>query len=984
MIEEKNSMKEKSEQLLERIKPLRDDVRMLGFILGDTIKRFEGDEVFGYVEQFRSLFKEMHRNKNGASELNAPSQKKLQELLNALDLDTAIKVIKAFLTYFDIINIAEQNHRLRRRAQHDSSGERKYEKDSLSQFFGGNSLKPEQLLDVLNNLDIEIVFTAHPTELTRRTVMLKQLELAQLLYKRDHPPFSKNEAASIEAGLRSVVESLWLTDHVIYFKPSVNDEVRYGVYHFDHVIIDAVIDVHQALEDECQKLEASLGSHSSSANNSTKNSANNSTNNKGRNFITFGSWIGGDRDGNPFVTKEVTLNTLDYQRTVILNRYLKDLERLFNELSQSANWTEKSEALSQSLEKDTVARPAVTEKYAHRYGREPYRLKLLYIQAKLRNTRDHKCEDSCQSYSRAEQFKAELLEIKDSLFNAGCRDSLLNLNRLISTVDIFGFHLAKLDIRQHSSRHRDALDEVTKSQGILETGYKGLDEEAKMAWLTNELASKRPLIPGELHFSQPTNETIDVFRTMAQGQDLYGARALDTYIVSMTEHSSDLLSILLLAKEAGIWASEHHPHRKVSIVPLFETIEDLRRAPQMFQELLDNPIYKGYLEELGNLQEIMIGYSDSGKNGGIVAANWELYKVQKKLVAIAQANHIELRLFHGRGGSIGRGGGPTHQAILAQPPGTVAGRIKLTEQGEVISSKYALHDIAVRNFDQLAAAVLQATATQPQSDQELASEVDSEPVHWWNFMEQLSTTSFKAYRSLVYEDPQFVEFFGQSTPIGELSKLQMGSRPTRRTAGSGSIDDLRAIPWVFAWTQSRYMLPAWYGFGSAFKTCLEGDSETLPMAQEMYAEWPFFRGLIRKLENALAVADMDIAAYYSENLVDKALQEKFFKRILAEYECTKKFVLAISKHEVLLEEVPYLKHSIAIRNPYVDPLSYLQVRLIAQLRKRISEEVGANGKAGKDRTLQAPESAATVRDDKLLETVLMTVNGVAEGLQNTG
>lgn len=965
-------MKENGDQLLERIKPLRDDVRMLGFILGDTIKRLEGEEVFSYVEQFRSLFKEMHRNKNGAAELNAPSQKKLEELLSALDLDTAIKVIKAFLTYFDIINIAEQNHRLRRRAQHDSSGERKYEKDSLSQFFGDTKLKSEQLLDVLNNLDIEIVFTAHPTELTRRTVMLKQLELAKLLYKRDHPPLSKNEAATIEAGLRSVVESLWLTDHVIYFKPSVNDEVRYGVYHFDHVIIDAVIDVHQGLEDECLKLEETLGQ---------SNEPNKTNAKAGRNFITFGSWIGGDRDGNPFVTKDVTLQTLDYQRTVILNRYLKELEGLFNELSQSANWTEKSEALTRSLEQDTLALPAVTEKYAHRYAREPYRLKLLYIQAKLRNTRDHNLEAG-QSYARAEQFKAELLEIKDSLFDAGCRDSLRNLSRLIATVDIFGFHLAKLDIRQHSSRHRDALDEITKSQGVVENGYKALTEDEKMKWLTSELSSKRPLIPGDLHFSEPTNETIDVFRTMAQGQDLYGSRALDTYIVSMTEYSSDLLSILLLAKEAGIWASEHHPHRKVSIVPLFETIEDLRRAPQMFQELLDNPIYKSYLAELGNLQEIMIGYSDSGKNGGIVAANWELYKVQKKLVAIAQVNHIELRLFHGRGGSIGRGGGPTHQAILAQPPGTVAGRIKLTEQGEVISSKYALHDIAVRNFDQLAAAVLQATATQPATQnavktttqsaakQAAENQVDSEPVHWWNFMEKLSTTSFKAYRSLVYEDPQFVEFFGQSTPIGELSKLQMGSRPTRRTAGSGSIDDLRAIPWVFAWTQSRYMLPAWYGFGSAFQACTEADSETLAMAQEMYAQWPFFKGLIRKLENALAVADMDIAAYYSANLVDKALQEKFFKRILAEYECTKKFVLAISKHEVLLEEVPYLKHSIAIRNPYVDPLSYLQVRLIAQLRKRISEETG--------------ESKATVRDDKLLETVLMTVNGVAEGLQNTG
>ncbi len=946
-------MTDNAEQLLGRIKPLRDDVRMLGFILGDTIKRFEGEQVFEYVEQFRSLFKAMHSHKNqdGASTpIESSDRAKLDDLIKSLDLETATKVIKAFLTYFDIINIAEQNHRLRRRAEHDSSGERKFEDDSLAQLFSlveeQDSLPAEELLKVLDKLNVEIVFTAHPTEITRRTVMLKQLELARLLYKKDHPPFSRQESQAMEERLKSVVESLWLTDHVIYFKPSVNDEVRYGVYHFEHVVIGAVVDVHQALSEKCRQLEGATRQAEKSE----------------RNFITFGSWIGGDRDGNPFVTTEVTAHTLAFHRSVILNRYLKELETLFNELSQSSNWTVLSTELASSLAADALALPAVTEQFADRYYLEPYRLKLLYIREKLRNT----LAGIEGSYSDAVEFRADLSCMTDSLLKAGCQASLLNLQRLVATVDIFGFHLAKLDLRQHSNRHRQALDEITKAQEIIAQGYLSLNEAEKMEWLTSELVSKRPLIPGNLPFSDATNETIEVFRTMAHSQDLYGIKALDTYIVSMTEFSSDLLSILLFAKEAGIWTHGAESNRKISIVPLFETIEDLRRAPQMFEELLNNPVYRQYLAGLGDLQEIMIGYSDSGKNGGIVTANWELYKVQKKLVAFAHENKIQLRLFHGRGGSIGRGGGPTHQAILAQPPGTVAGRIKLTEQGEVISSKYALHDIAVRNFDRLAAAVLQATISQP------SIMTESEPADWWNFMEDLAQEAFKEYRSLVYEDSEFVEFFTQSTPIGELSKLRMGSRPTRRTAGSGSIDDLRAIPWVFAWTQSRYMLPAWYGFGSAFKVCT-ASGECLELAREMYQKWPFFRGLISKLENALAVADMEIAGYYADNLVDKHLRDKFFTRILAEFEETKQSVLSVSQHQKLLQNVPYLKHSIAIRNPYVDPLSYLQVKLIEQLRQREQETSEPDG-----------GQTSTPIPDRLLETVLMTINGVAEGLQNTG
>lgn len=933
-----------------RSKSLRDDIRMLGHILGNTIKTFEGEEIFQHVETLRTLFKRIHREGDNSV------RGEIDELIDKLDLPSSTRVIKAFLTYFDIINIAEQNHRLRRRAQRETN-ESEPPPDSLAALFNDGKSDLAALKELLPNLDIEVVFTAHPTEITRRTVLLKQLELAQLLYKKDHPPLTLRESQAIESGLKSVVESLWLTDHVIYFKPAVMDEVRYGVYHFDHVVIDAVLDVHQALYDETRKLTGIADDVAQT-------------------FITFGSWIGGDRDGNPFVTPEVTLQTLEYQRSVILNRYLRELERLFNDLSQSINWVTISDDLRNSLIADAQALPAVSERFSARYQLEPYRLKLLFIQAKLRATLEHVGTDTKVSggltaaYDSRDDFRNELIMIKDSLRASDCSFSLGALDRLIHMVDIFGFHLAKLDIRQHSQRHLSALDEITRSLNVIPDGYASFTEDERLSWLKAELRQKRPLIPANLNFSGETNETIEVFRTMASCEDRFKTAALDTYIVSMTESASDLLSILLFAKEAGLYdADAKQGGRTISIVPLFETVDDLRRAPEIFERLLKSDEYRHYLRQRGDMQEVMIGYSDSGKDGGIVTSNWELYKAQTQLVIAAETLGMKLRLFHGRGGTIGRGGGPTHRAILAQPPGTVAGRIKLTEQGEVISSKYALHDIALRNFDRLAAAVVQATLSMHRSDH-----VTDKP-EWLDFMRDLSEDSLHAYKDLVHNDPEFVDFFTQTTPISEISKLRMGSRPTRRKAGSKSIGDLRAIPWVFAWTQSRYMLPAWYGLGSAFEKAKtrQGD-QVITLARSMYKNWPFFRGLISKIETALAVADMRIAQYYADNLVEKPLRDKFLTRIQKEYEDTKSAILAITEQPQLLENIPYLRASIILRNPYVDPLSYLQVKLIKLMRERSSNDESAPPTPG----------GTELERDELLETVLMTINGIAEGLQNTG
>jgi len=934
----------------DRSKPLRDDVRELGIILGETIRRFEGEQIFGYVEQFRHLFKAIHRG-------DRSSLQAVTDLAQSISIESASKVIKSFMTYFDLINIAEQNHRVRRRALPETDVAEEDENDIFHQLIErlkATGLNDRQIAGALNNLDIEVVFTAHPTEITRRTVLVKQLEIARYLYKRDHPPFSKGERKKIENALCGVVESLWLSDQIIYFKPSVLDEVKYGLYHFNNVVIDAVLDVHQRLLEVDAEFTPSAPARISEAR---------------KTFITFGSWIGGDRDGNPSVKPPVTVNTLEQQRALILQRYLRDLEGLFNDLSFSRQWVFVDPQLQESIAQDAKALRATSEWMGSRYDKEPFRQKLLFIQAKLRNTLEptEGSRQSGESYANPGALRRDLMLLYKSLQHFGLSPSLNSLERMISSLDMFGFHLAKLDIRQHSGRHRKALEEITTKLALLPKNFMQCSEQEKFDWLKQELLTKRPLLPVHLEFSDDTNETVDTFRTMRACQKQYGTEALDTYIVSMTQYPSDLLAILVFAKDCGMVNLAEGERSSISVVPLFETISDLRQAPIFFETLLKDPVYRSYLKSRNNLQEIMIGYSDSGKDGGIVTSNWELYKAQRQLVESVAKAGVNLRLFHGRGGAIGRGGGPTHRAILGQPPNTVAGRIKITEQGEVISSKYALHEIAVRNFERLSSAVLEATLSHAKSSHQ------SDKPEWLQFMETFSKHAYQTYRQLVYGDPDFVDFFHQTTPIDEIALLNLGSRPTRRVSNSRSIDDLRAIPWVFAWTQSRYMLPAWYGFGAAVEKII--DNGGLPAMQEMYRAWPFFRGLVAKVETALAVADLNVSSFYAEHLVEERLQKKYLPTILDEYRKAVEGVLKITGQSELLENSSFLKQSIALRNPYVDPLSYLQVRLLKERRQ--SESTG-NG-SGKGHG-----AGDKKQDDDILHALLMTINGVAVGLQNTG
>lgn len=952
-------------ELIEANRPLRDDVRQLGEILGDTIRRIDGEDVYQAVERFRQLCKQIH-----LQERMDDARRELTELIRSVDFETGCKVIKAFVCYFDLINIAEQNHRYRRRAQHESG----MDGDSAGAGRRGARPQPDSVRDLverlrranvsadsigrtLDQLDIQIVFTAHPTEITRRTVLLKQLAVAEVLFRRDHPPLTLHEQESVERRLRDVVETLWLTDHVIYFKPDVFDEVHYGLAHFDNVVFDAILDVHRTLLNTARAMHE-IDAVASGVSQPTR-------------FISFGSWIGGDRDGNPYVTPEITQRTLAYHKTIILNRYLADVKRMAEHLSHSANWLEVSAELRESLVSDAVAFPALAERLETRNVYEPFRQKLQYVRAKLNAT----LNGEAPGYRSAAEFRGDIELVYNSMRNAGCSASLRGLQRLINTIDIFGFHLAKLDLRQNSERHLKAIDEITRALRAPAQGYAALDEERRIEWLLKELDNPRPLTSDRMKYSAETEDCLAVFKTMSDVQDKYGTAAVDTYIISMTKSVSDILLVLLFAKEAGLVgpevASGGVQPRVVNVVPLFETIEDLRHSTDLFERLLAVPYYARHLERCGGLQEVMIGYSDSGKDGGIVTSNWELYKAQRGLVELAEKRGITLNLFHGRGGTIGRGGGPTHRAILAQPAGSVNRRLKLTEQGEVIASKYSIRGIAERSFERLASAVIQASLT----DELGASGAPRERADWAKFMEAFSEGAFQAYRQLVYEDEDFIDFFRQATPIREISRLRLGSRPASRKHNSRSISELRAIPWVFAWTQSRFLLPAWYGFGTAYGALVEAATDVRGLAQQMYDEWPFFRNVVTNIETALSVCDLNIARYYAEQLAEPELVERFLPRIEAEFERTKYAILEIARTQTLLEKNQFLSRSIAIRNPYVDPLSYLQVRFIKELRARENDE---------QRVAAADQPGQKVEADPLLDAVLMAINGVAAGLQSTG
>jgi phosphoenolpyruvate carboxylase len=923
-------------------------------------------------------------------------------VIREMDLAEAIAAARAFSLYFQLVNILEQH--IEEDSYLDSLNSQspgtqadpfqpplasQSEPATFRQLFErlrGLGVPPAQLENLLRNLDLRLVFTAHPTEIVRHTVRHKQRRVAHLIQRLEQAEgLSLDDTVVIRQQLEEEIRLWWRTDELHQFKPTVLDEVDYALHYFQQVLFDAMPQLRQ-------RLRAALGSSYPDV--EPPRDA----------FCTFGSWVGSDRDGNPSVTPEITWRTACYQRQLMLERYIRSVSELRDQLSISMQWSQVSPALLESLEMDRLHFPEIYEERAARYRLEPYRLKLSYTLKRLQLTHQRNqqlaeagWESPCDGhtglvgpwpgdaagsfdgahptpelhFSSADEFRASLELIQDSLVATGL--SCEPLQTLISQVHIFAFCLASLDIRQESTRHSDAIDELTRYLQ-LPTPYGDMDEEQRIAWLLAELQTRRPLLPPAASWSEPAAETFAVFRMLKRLQQEFGERICSTYVISMSHTVSDLLEVLLLAKEAGL-VDPQSQRASLLVVPLFETVEDLQGAPAVLERLLVEPFYQRLLGSRPDaalpLQEVMLGYSDSNKDSGFLSSNWEIHKAQIALQQLADRHGVALRIFHGRGGSVGRGGGPAYQAILAQPSGTLGGRIKITEQGEVLASKYSLPELALYNLETVTTAVLQNSL--------VSTPVDDTP-SWNALMGRLAARSREHYRALVHDNPDLVAFFQQVTPIEEISKLQISSRPARRKGGAKDLSSLRAIPWVFGWTQSRFLLPSWFGVGAALQEELERDGGQLELLRLLYQRWPFFRMLISKVEMTLAKVDLELAHHYVQSLgrpEHRSAFEAIFETIAAEFTLTRDLVLQITGHSRLLDADPALQLAVDLRNRTIIPLGFLQVALLRRLREQHRQPPMSEATSGDG-------DGRTYSRSELLRGALLTINGIAAGLRNTG
>lgn len=915
------------ERETDSFQPLRQDVRFLGRMLGDILKQQCGEELFNKVERIRRLAKSLRKK------YDPLIYEQLRDEILRTKPPKRQQVIRAFSIFLQLVNIAEQNHRIRRRREYHQRPDI-VQSDSIEEAVDSlleGQVSAESVEQALNSISLELVMTAHPTEATRRTILQHHHRIAELLQMLDQPSLTRHERKQVVDALYNRILILWQTNDIRDHKPTVMDEVSNGLYYFDRTLFEVLPRVHQELEEVLeekynQKIPVP-------------------------NFLRFGSWIGGDRDGNPYVTAEITWNTLERHRELTLRQYNAALLQLMELLTYSTNRVEVSEELLESIERE---KSIVPPEKRWRVDHEVYRNKLVIMLEKLRHV-----GKSDKGYRHSREFLEDLLMIQRSIEkHKSPNHNMRILNKLIRQAEMFGFHLATLDIRNHSAEHEAAIEEIFARVGLTPS-YSQLDEDEKVALLQKVLLDPRPLISIFDRFTPSTMEMVNVFRMIRRAHEEFGRESIQVYLVSMTQSVSDLLEVLVLAKEVGLFrfqsdgSLESHLH----VVPLLETIEDLNEGPKILERLFQLDIYRKHLEARGNLQEIMLGYSDSSKDGGNITANWKLYKAQLEIHEMANKYNLRLKFFHGRGGSLGRGGGPLNRSILSQPAETLGDGVKITEQGEVLSSRYLLADIAYRSLEQATKAILTAAA-------KVSEETEMRYVRlpeWAAAMDEISEIALKKYQDLVFRDEQFLTYFNQATPLPELGELNIGSRPISRK-GSERFEDLRAIPWVFAWTQCRQLLPAWYASGTGLKKFAEKPGN-LRLLRDMYKRWPFFSLIIDNLQMALMKADMTTAKEYISLVKNKETADRIFRLVEEEYETTKEMILLITGQNELLDNSVNIQESIKLRNPFVDPLNFLQVELISKLR-----ETKENGEV----------------DNELLEEVLLTINGIAAGLRNTG
>ncbi|MEF9948345.1 MAG: phosphoenolpyruvate carboxylase [Comamonas sp.] len=922
--------------------PLIEDIRLLGRILGDVIREQEGDAAFALVEQVRQLSVAFRRDADEAAD------KALKKLLKGLSSDQTVSVIRAFTYFSHLANLAEDRHHIRRRAVHERAGntqEGSIEVALARLRWAG--ISSGTVAKTLAKSFISPVLTAHPTEVQRQSILTAERRIAQLLAERDDilvraqlynsakDALTPRELARVEAQLRACVAQLWQTRLLRHSKLTVADEIENALSYYEATFLQEIPKIYEQLE---QELGEKLPEQS---------------------FLRMGQWIGGDRDGNPFVTAESLNLALSRQADVALRHYLREVHYLGGELSLSAN------LVDITPEMQTLA-DASPDHNVHRSD-EPYRRALTGIYARLAATLKQLTGGEAarhavapqNAYASAAEFLAELKVIDDSLSRYhGDALAPQRLRPLMRAVQVFGFYLATVDLRQSSDKHEEVVRELLAVAKV-EADYSALEEDAKCALLVRLLEDARPLRVMGADYGDHTRSELAIFEAAKQLRERLGAEAIRHCIISHTETVSDLLEVLLLQKEVGLLRGtlQDGAQCDLIVVPLFETIEDLRNAAPIMRRYYQLPGIAELVKKSGGEQDIMLGYSDSNKDGGIFTSNWELYRAEIALVDLfddlAGRFDIQLRMFHGRGGTVGRGGGPSYQAILAQPPGTVRGQIRLTEQGEVIASKYSNPEIGRRNLETLVAATLEATLLQPTKPATKA---------FLDAAAFLSEASMKAYRELVYETPGFTNYFFSSTPIREIAELNIGSRPASRKA-TQAIEDLRAIPWGFSWGQCRLTLPGWYGFGSAIQAFIHRpgkDSKAqLALLQKMYRQWPFFKTLLSNMDMVLAKSDLNLASRYSELVTDTRLRRRIFSVIEAEWHSTVDALNQITGDKQRLEHNSALARSIRHRFPYIDPLHHLQVELVRRWR-------------------------AGQTDDKVKNGIHLSINGIAAGVRNTG
>jgi phosphoenolpyruvate carboxylase len=884
---------------------VRQDVRELAGLLGDVLSRLASREAFEAVETVRTGAIDYRQG-------DAASRDVLRDEIDQLPPELAGHVARAFATYFELINLAEERQRVRAIREGTQDGTLEDSLRATAETLAEDDADPQTVERVLEDVNVVPTFTAHPTEARRKTVKAKLRSVEVLLSELDERRLTDRERNQLERRLESEVTGLWETRQVRKRRPEVADEARNVLWYLENVLFDIVGDVYDELDHTVgEEFDVDVPK-----------------------LFGFRSWAGSDRDGNPHVTPEVTAETLDRQREVVLERYRDELKRLSGVLSQDGDRIETSSLFESSLDTDREQLPTIAERVTERYPEEPYRQKLALMRERIDRVGDVRPG----GYNDAEELLADVDAIADSLRKDGAESVVdTEVDPLRRRVETFGFSLAALDLRDHQKNHTTAITEALAREGF---DYGSMSEDERVELLTDAIMQDEPIIDLDTEeLSETASRVLTLFSETADWQREYGAETIDTYCISMTEEASHVLEVLFLADQAGI--VDLPGYSGLDVVPLLETEYALSGARRIVGTLFENEAYAAALEARGGTQEIMLGYSDSNKENGFLAANWSLYRNQKRLAEITDEYDVTLRLFHGHGGSISRGGGPMNEALLALPRETVSGQVKFTEQGEAIAEKYATPVIAERNVEQMLDAQIRARYAALEDDE------DAIPDEWIEAMDVAADAARDAYRDLLESDG-FVSYFEETTPITVIEDLNLGSRPASRS-GERTVEDLRAIPWVFSWTQSRCILPGWYSLAKGLDAY--GDTETL---REMYEEWPFFRTTIDNAAMALARTDLEITAEYAD-LAPKNLREEFFPELEAEYERSAELVLDITGRDDLLSR-EWLRESLDRRNPYVDPLNLLQVRLLRQSHLTETER----------------------------RTLRLTVTGVAAGMKNTG